>query len=66
VAGARDAGVSCAVEQLPTLALDVDTGDDLELLAATLESRRGYAPATRGALRQLYRSGASRRPPVPA
>jgi 2-phospho-L-lactate guanylyltransferase len=66
VASARDAGVACAVEHLPTLALDVDTGQDLELLAATLDARRGHAPATRGALRQLHRSRASRRPPVPA
>jgi 2-phospho-L-lactate guanylyltransferase len=63
---ARAAGVTCAVEQVPTLALDVDTGSDLELLAATLDGRRGHAPATRGALRQLDRSRASRRPPVPA
>ena len=66
VASARDAGLACAVEHLPTLALDVDTGQDLELLAATLDARRGHAPATRGALRQLHRSRASRRPPVPA
>jgi 2-phospho-L-lactate/phosphoenolpyruvate guanylyltransferase len=66
VASAREAGVACAVERLPTLALDVDTGQDLELLAATLDARRGHAPATRGALRQLHRSRASRRPPVPA
>ena len=50
----------------PSLALDVDTGQDLELLAAVLEGRRGHAPSTRGALRQLDRSRASRRPPVPA
>ena len=66
VAAARAAGLSCAVEELPTLMLDVDTGDDLAVLAATLEGRRGQAPATRGALRQLDRSRASRRPPVPA
>jgi len=66
VSAARTAGVSCAVEHLPTLALDVDTSSDLELLAATLDARRGHAPATRGALRQLDRSRASRRPPVPA
>jgi 2-phospho-L-lactate/phosphoenolpyruvate guanylyltransferase len=63
---AAAAGVPCAVEQVPTLALDVDTGQDLELLAATLERRRGQAPSTRGALRQLDRLRASRRPPVPA
>jgi 2-phospho-L-lactate guanylyltransferase len=66
VASARAAGVACAVERVPTLALDVDTGQDLELLAATLEGRRGQAPSTRGALRQLDRSQAWRRPPVPA
>jgi 2-phospho-L-lactate/phosphoenolpyruvate guanylyltransferase len=66
VSAAANAGVPCAVEQLPTLALDVDTAQDLELLAATLEGRRGQAPSTRGALRQLDRLRASRRPPVPA
>ena len=63
---ARAAGVTCAIEHVPTLALDVDTGQDLELLAATLQGRRDQAPSTRGALRQLDRSRASRRPPVPA
>jgi 2-phospho-L-lactate guanylyltransferase (CobY/MobA/RfbA family) len=66
VAAARAAGVASAVERVPTLALDVDTGQDLELLAATLEGRRGHAQSTRGALRQLDRSQAWRRPPVPA
>jgi 2-phospho-L-lactate guanylyltransferase len=66
VAAARAAEVSWAVEHVPTLGLDVDTGQDLEVLAATLEGRLGHAPATRGALRQLHRSRASRRPPVPA
>jgi hypothetical protein len=51
---------------VPTLALDVDTGQDLELLVATLEGRRGQAPSTRGALRQLDRLRALRTPPVPA
>ena len=63
---ARAAGVSCAVEPVPSLALDVDTGQDFELLTAVVEARRGHAPSTRGALRQLSRSRASRRPPVPA
>jgi 2-phospho-L-lactate/phosphoenolpyruvate guanylyltransferase len=63
---ARAAGVTCLVEPVPTLALDVDTGADLELLAAALAGRRGQAPSTRGALRQLDRLRASRRPPVPA
>jgi len=64
VAAARAAGASCAVETVASLALDIDTGQDLELLWATLDSRRGHAPATRGALRQLLRSRAARLPPV--
>jgi 2-phospho-L-lactate guanylyltransferase len=66
VAAARAASVPCAVHELATLMLDVDTGEDLAMLAAVLEGRRGHAPSTRGALRQLDRSRASRRPPVPA
>jgi 2-phospho-L-lactate guanylyltransferase len=66
MAAARERGLACAVERVPTLALDVDTSQDLELLAATLEARRGQAPSTRGTLRQLDRSQAWRRPPVPA
>jgi 2-phospho-L-lactate guanylyltransferase len=66
VAAARAAKVPCAVVELSTLMLDVDTGEDLAVLAATLEARRGQAPSTRGALRQLDRSRAARRPPVPA
>jgi 2-phospho-L-lactate/phosphoenolpyruvate guanylyltransferase len=59
VAAAEEAGVPHRVEEIPTLALDVDTPDDLAELAAELELRRGQAPSTRGALRQLDRSGAS-------
>jgi 2-phospho-L-lactate guanylyltransferase len=66
VAVARAAGVDHAVAEVATLALDVDTGDDLSELAAALEGRRGQAPATRGTLRQLDRLRASRRAPVPA
>jgi 2-phospho-L-lactate/phosphoenolpyruvate guanylyltransferase len=40
---------------VPSLAFDVDTPDDLAALAARLEDRRGLAPLTRGALRQLDR-----------
>jgi 2-phospho-L-lactate guanylyltransferase len=65
VAAARAAGAPCSIEELATLMLDVDTGDDLALLGATLEGRRGQAPSTRGALRQLARSRASRRHAVP-
>jgi 2-phospho-L-lactate/phosphoenolpyruvate guanylyltransferase len=51
------------VEELPTLALDVDTPDDLAELAAQLELRRGQAPLTRGALHQLDRAGGLSRVP---
>jgi 2-phospho-L-lactate/phosphoenolpyruvate guanylyltransferase len=55
---ARAAGIEPAVERLPSLILDVDTPEDLADLGSALESRRGHAPATRGALRQLDRSRA--------
>jgi 2-phospho-L-lactate/phosphoenolpyruvate guanylyltransferase len=66
VAAAEAAGLPHAVEEVPTLMLDVDTGEDLAVLAGKLEARRGEAPSTRGALRQLDRSRASRRAAVPA
>ena len=53
---AERAGLRHSVEPLSSLALDVDTPDDLGALAKELESRRGLAPLTRGALRQLDRS----------
>jgi 2-phospho-L-lactate/phosphoenolpyruvate guanylyltransferase len=58
LASAEAAGVPHRVEELPGLALDVDTADDLAQLAAALEARRGQAPSTRGALNQLERAGA--------
>jgi hypothetical protein len=42
---------------VPSLAHDVDTPEDLTALADALEGRRTIAPRTRGALRQLERSG---------
>lgn len=53
---AQAAGVSHEVAEVPSLALDVDTPEDLSELAARLHDRRGTAPMTRGALRQLDRS----------
>jgi 2-phospho-L-lactate/phosphoenolpyruvate guanylyltransferase len=50
------AGIDHRVEAISSLMLDVDTPDDLTLLAATLDERRGQACMTRGALRQLDRS----------
>jgi 2-phospho-L-lactate/phosphoenolpyruvate guanylyltransferase len=58
VAAARAAALAHAVDPVPSLGLDVDTGDDLAELASSLEERRGNAPITRGALRQLDRSRA--------
>ncbi len=58
VAGARDADVEYSVDELPSLTLDVDTPGDLAEVARRLESRRGLAPQTRGALNQLGRMGA--------
>jgi 2-phospho-L-lactate guanylyltransferase len=55
VAAATEAGVPFAVQKPPTLTLDVDTGADLSALTDELAKRRGQAPATRGALRQLER-----------
>ena len=59
VAAAEAAGVEHRVEQVPALALDVDTPADLAQLTAELGLRRGQAPSTRGVLRQLDRVGAS-------
>jgi 2-phospho-L-lactate guanylyltransferase len=59
VEAARAAGAIYAVDPVPTLALDVDTPGDLAELTVALERRRGQAPSTRGALRQLDRSGAT-------
>ncbi len=63
VAGAEAAGVEFSVDELPSLTLDVDTPADLAEVARRLESQRGLAPQTRGALSQLGRMGAL---PVPA
>ena len=46
-------GIPCAVEQLPTLALDIDTLDDLAELRRMLAERRGGAAHTRGMLSRL-------------
>ena len=58
VAVAEAVGGTHRVEDVPGLALDVDTPADLAELAAELELRRGHAPSTRGAFRQLERAGA--------
>jgi 2-phospho-L-lactate/phosphoenolpyruvate guanylyltransferase len=52
---AAAAGASWRVAQPRTLALDVDTADDLDALAAALDERTGGAAHTRGLLRRLAR-----------
>jgi 2-phospho-L-lactate/phosphoenolpyruvate guanylyltransferase len=63
VAAAEAGQLAYRAAEVPGLALDVDTPGDLAELAAALETRRGQAPSTRGALRQLERAGAFT-PPV--
>ncbi|HEX6712932.1 MAG TPA: 2-phospho-L-lactate guanylyltransferase [Thermoleophilaceae bacterium] len=58
VAAAEAAGVAHRVERLPSLVFDVDTSEDLAVVAEAIESSRAVAPRTRGALRQLDRAGA--------
>jgi 2-phospho-L-lactate guanylyltransferase len=50
---AAAAGVACEVVTVETLAIDVDTADDLEALRLALANRRGGAAHTRGMLSRL-------------
>jgi 2-phospho-L-lactate/phosphoenolpyruvate guanylyltransferase len=50
---AATAGVPCAVENVSTLLIDVDTGDDLVALRQLLADHRGGAAHTRGMLSRL-------------
>jgi 2-phospho-L-lactate/phosphoenolpyruvate guanylyltransferase len=50
------AGVHVETVEVPSLALDIDTPEDLAAVEATLEQTRGGAAHTRGMLRQLLRS----------
>lgn len=58
---AQAAGIPHTVVEVPTLALDVDTSDDLVTLRETLAGSRGGAAHTRGMLGQLDRSRGSAR-----
>lgn len=58
VAAAEAAGVTYRVEALPSLVFDVDTSEDLSVVAEKIEASHALAPRTRGALRQLDRAGA--------
>jgi len=53
---AQTAGIAAERISVPTMALDVDTPADLELLQQTLASTHGGAAHTRGMLSQLMRS----------
>jgi 2-phospho-L-lactate guanylyltransferase len=63
---AAAAGIACRLEPLPSLAVDVDTPEDLDELTALLDepANRTLARMTRGALRQLERSR-TQPPPLP-
>ena len=58
VAAAQGADLAHRVEQVPSLVFDVDTSEDLDVVAAKIEASHAVAPRTRGALRQLDRAGA--------
>jgi 2-phospho-L-lactate guanylyltransferase len=58
VAAAEAAGLAHRVERVPSLLYDVDTSDDLTVVAEAIEASHAIAPRTRGALRQLDRAGA--------
>ncbi len=53
---ATEAGVIHEVVHVPSLALDIDTPEDLAALQAELSGTRGGAAHTRGMLRQMLRS----------
>ena len=56
---AQASGVPAEVAELESLALDVDTPDDLATLQELLAARRGGAAHTRGMLHQLQRTSAA-------
>jgi 2-phospho-L-lactate/phosphoenolpyruvate guanylyltransferase len=58
VAEAESAGLEAEVVEVPSLAMDVDTPEDLETLQSTLTRSHGGAAHTRGMLTQLLRSRA--------
>jgi 2-phospho-L-lactate/phosphoenolpyruvate guanylyltransferase len=47
---ARAAGAACRIERLPSLLLDIDTGDDLAALRERLADAHARAPRTRAVL----------------
>jgi 2-phospho-L-lactate/phosphoenolpyruvate guanylyltransferase len=57
---AQAAGAQTEVAEIESLALDVDTPDDLAALQERLAARRGGAAHTRGMLHQLQRTAPGR------
>jgi 2-phospho-L-lactate guanylyltransferase len=66
VAAAQAAGVAHRVEKVPSLIFDVDTSDDLAVVADAIGRAHAIAPHTRGALRQLDRAGPRLKSPAGA
>jgi 2-phospho-L-lactate guanylyltransferase len=56
LAEAEQAGLQAEVVEIASLAMDVDTPEDLETLQETLRTTHGGAAHTRGMLTQLMRS----------
>jgi 2-phospho-L-lactate guanylyltransferase len=54
---AREAGVACRVERVPSLLLDIDTGADLDVLRARLAGHPARASRTRAVLGAGERAG---------
>lgn len=52
--------LSMSIEPLGSMAIDIDTPEDLSELARRLKDSHGSAPRTRGVLRQIERLGVSR------
>jgi 2-phospho-L-lactate guanylyltransferase len=52
--------LSMAIAPIGSMAIDIDTPDDLAELARRLKDSHGSAPRTRGVLRQIERLGGSR------
>jgi 2-phospho-L-lactate guanylyltransferase len=50
------AGVACRIEQVPSLLLDIDTGEDLDVLRARLAAHPARAARTRAVLGQPERT----------
>lgn len=57
---AREQELECQVVELSSLALDIDTMEDLDLLKSEVGQVRGRAQLTSGAIRQLTRTVADR------